>query len=261
MAAVWAAAFHLQAGARADLRLLFAFQHLLRVDNVPPLLRIASLMDAPEFAALSVVALAIAARRRAWGDAARGAVIVIGAELSAQLLKRLTAAPREPLILPHALWPSGHITAAAAVSVAFVLVVAPAWRGRVAIAAGLVSGAIALAVLGLVTHHPSDALGALLLTGAWTAGALAFAPGGAGRAWTWGPALVCVAAGVALAVVYTVGMAALGHVSPGTVWDVVRAAPGYPGLAVAIGVAAIALPVSVALALEPSARARPRARR
>lgn len=98
-------------------------------------------------------------------------VLVAGATLTTQVLKRLVIL-REVLVpgvevTPNS-FPSGHTTVAAAVAVALTLASPRRLRSVVAI-----GGAAWTAIAGIGTiaegwHRPSDVLGALLVVGAWT---------------------------------------------------------------------------------------------
>jgi membrane-associated phospholipid phosphatase len=102
-------------------------------------------------------------------------LLVVGANLTTQLLKAVTDRPDYGVDLARAAagnsLPSGHTTLAASVAVALVLVLPARLRG----AAGLLGAGYA-ALAGVATlsagwHRPSDAVAALLVVGAWAAGA------------------------------------------------------------------------------------------
>lgn len=106
-------------------------------------------------------------------------VIVAGANLTTQLLKVVLEHARHKawehgVELPWAnSFPSGHTTAAASIAVALLFVV-PARRRFDAAAAGLLlTAAVALSVVILGWHYPSDVLGGLLVVATWGFAALA----------------------------------------------------------------------------------------
>jgi len=114
---------------------------------------------------------------------------VLGAEVTAQLLKPLLAVQRpHPAdhYMPAAAWPSGHTTAAVSLLFGLLIVLPPRLRPPVAV----IGGGFAVLALGslvlLGSHYPSDVLGGILVSAAWCAVALAFS--GSGRAPTTVPA-------------------------------------------------------------------------
>ncbi len=116
-----------------------------------------------------------AGRRR---EALAGAAVVIGAGATTQILKHVFAYPRFENVwwtTSHELaFPSGHTTAVASLSIALVLVVPQAHRLSAAAVGVLATGAVAIAVMLLGWHYPSDVLGGLLVASAWGLGAVAY---------------------------------------------------------------------------------------
>jgi membrane-associated phospholipid phosphatase len=105
--------------------------------------------------------------------------VIIGANLTTQLLKVALEHPRHTIHqgVTHAFWaellpsadafPSGHTTAAASVAVALLFVV-PHRHQMTALAAGiLLTAAVAVSVVVLTWHYPSDAVGAVLVAAIW----------------------------------------------------------------------------------------------
>ncbi len=144
---------------------------------------VVSFFDPASFAlllALLVGGAILAGRKRA-GLAAGAAVL--GAEVTAQLLKPLLAVQRPypaDHYLPAASWPSGHTTAAVSLLLGLLIVLPPRLRPPVAVLGGGFA-AIALGSLVLLgSHYPSDVLGGILVSVAWCAVALAVS--GSGRA-------------------------------------------------------------------------------
>jgi membrane-associated phospholipid phosphatase len=122
--------------------------------------------------------LAVALRTGRRGAALAGLAIVLGADLTTAFLKQALAAPRLDVVLGWAQvgedsFPSGHATAAFAMAAAWALFVPPRRRLPVAIAGFLLASLVALSVVVLRYHFPSDALGGLLVASAWTFGVLA----------------------------------------------------------------------------------------
>jgi membrane-associated phospholipid phosphatase len=113
--------------------------------------------------------------RRRPGIAAAVGLIVVGANLTTQLLQRITASPRSTALvsLSDSLWPSGHTTAAMTLAVCLVLVASARLRAVAAAFGALAVMALVLSILVSGKHLPSDVLGAMLVAGAWTGLALA----------------------------------------------------------------------------------------
>jgi membrane-associated phospholipid phosphatase len=104
--------------------------------------------------------------------------VVAGANLTTQLFKALLAHPRFQSALgaeqlASNSFPSGHVTAAASVAVAFLFVVPRDWRLLTALGGiGLVA-AVGCSVMALSWHYPSDVLGGVLVAAGWGFAALA----------------------------------------------------------------------------------------
>ena len=123
-------------------------------------------------------------RRRPWLAVGAG-VIVVGANVSTQVVK--AAIDRPDLIAggppdPGA-FPSGHATVAMSLAMALVLVSPPLVRWTAALAGCAYAGGVGIAVIALGWHRPSEVLGAYLMAVAWAAlvaAVLAAAPGARG---------------------------------------------------------------------------------
>jgi membrane-associated phospholipid phosphatase len=132
----------------------------------------------PIFAMAAVITLiGLAGGRRR--ELVAAAAVVFGANLSTQVLKHVLSHHRwdDSLIGLHAPWedafPSGHTTAAAAIAVALVLVVAPRARPLAAALGAAFTLAVGISVVVIQWHYPSDVLGGLLVVGSWTFAAIA----------------------------------------------------------------------------------------
>lgn len=119
--------------------------------------------------AVAATCVALAVIRRRWRLAAGALVVIAGADLSTQLLKRVVL-DRSVLdvVAPNSL-PSGHATAVAS-AVGALLLVAP----RAARLLVVVLGSFAIGVTGASTivagwHRPADVVAALAVCVAWTA--------------------------------------------------------------------------------------------
>jgi hypothetical protein len=165
--AVWAAAFHGQAASTADERALVGFLSLWQPRLSSPLRDLANLFNVWPFVAIAAGLVAIAVLRGPPLVAAAIGVILVGANLTTQLLEPLVAAPRPGRLLASAAWPSGHATAAASVAPCLVLLAPLRHRPMVAAGAGTMLTATVYSILLLSWHRPTDVLGGMLVAGVW----------------------------------------------------------------------------------------------
>lgn len=171
-ALVWAVAFGTARGVRLDARALANFMDVGRHGAKPPAEIAVHLADPVPFALLSAAVLTVALRRGGVRLAAILGAGLLGACLTTQLLKRLTADPRgiEQVPLGHvaaAAWPSGHATAATALALCLVAVAPPRLRPHAAAAGVALTLTVAASVLLLGRHFPSDVLGGFCVAAAW----------------------------------------------------------------------------------------------
>ncbi|MDR7273830.1 phosphatase PAP2 family protein [Catenuloplanes atrovinosus] len=133
--------------------------------------------------AMSVVSLAlvtalvffIAAIRRRYLLAVVAIVIIVGANVTTQLLKLRGLRPDygidpDRVTVGNTL-PSGHTTIAASVAIAFILVLPRALSGPGTIAVAVWSAFAGVATLAAGWHRPSDAVAAFLVAGVWASAA------------------------------------------------------------------------------------------
>lgn len=137
-------------------------------------------ISVPFIAAVLVVAVVIALLRRRWLLAAQVALLIGGANLTGQLLKRglldrpdLEVGDRLPNTLP-----SGHTVAATSCAVALVLVAPRRWRAVVAVLGALYAAGTGVSTLVGAWHRPGDVVAAMILVLAWTCLARALGPSG-----------------------------------------------------------------------------------
>ena len=118
-----------------------------------------------------LVALALVRRRP--GVAVGVVVVLAGANLTTQLLKRTLEQSREsgpaPTYAGPPSFPSGHATVAMSLALAAVLASPAGLRLVTALAGALYSTAVGVALVALGWHFPSDVAGGYLVSGAWTA--------------------------------------------------------------------------------------------
>ena len=209
LVALYLAAFELGATERADERVLDGFLSL----STPSTWAAASFVshffnERPYAVAVLIVMVAALWLGRLRMAVAVG-VVCLGANLTTQALKLLTAAPRAPTWLPDASFPSGHLTAATSLALCVVLVAPVALRPYAVVAGALGVLATAYSILVIGSHHPSDVAGGMLMAGAWTGVVVAVLERGraataAPRRWRW---LALAAAGISVCALLVVALA------------------------------------------------------
>ncbi len=133
------------------------------------------------FALMSLLVIAVAFLRRRPRAALMAIAILGGANVTTQVLKRLTEGPRAYDIAGWAggkgaeLWPSGHTTGAMTLALCLVLVVSRRLRPVAAAIGGCWTVAMVYSLMVLGHHLPSDSVAALLVATSWTFLALAAA--------------------------------------------------------------------------------------
>lgn len=162
-------------GAQArDALTLQGFADLSRPRVAPWANLIAHSVDAKPFLLLALAFPTVAVLRGRPRIALAAATAMFGAVASSELLKSLLAHPRnsgglESFQVPGASWPSGHATAAMAITLAAILVTPRRLRSLVAAAGTALTVAVSYSILMLHWHFPSDVLGGYLVAATWTA--------------------------------------------------------------------------------------------
>lgn len=123
-------------------------------------------------------AVAIGLYRRLVARPAAAAILVVGADLTTQLLKHLISDGRYgPLARSYGVdehsFPSGHATTMTALTFAYLLVVPARLRLPVAIVGGILTVLVAGSMVVLHRHWPSDAVGGVLVGCVWGFGTIA----------------------------------------------------------------------------------------
>lgn len=125
------------------------------------------------FAGLGLaVAVVLALARGRWWLATQVAILVVGSNLTTQLLKH--AVLDRPALLDVAradvnTLPSGHTTVAASVAAGLLVAVPRRWRPVVAVAGAAYTAATGVSTLIGQWHRPSDVVAAVLIVLAWGA--------------------------------------------------------------------------------------------
>jgi membrane-associated phospholipid phosphatase len=168
----WFLAFHVGIVRRADFRILAGFTdlHRQRVDPIASF--IAKLCDPKPFVFLGGALVVLALVRRRPAVALVIAAILLGANVTTQLLKPLLAEPRGLLpggnIIAAASWPSGHATAAMSLALCSLLAFPSRLRPVVAALGAVFAVAVSYSFLTLEWHYPSDVFGGFLVATTWT---------------------------------------------------------------------------------------------
>jgi membrane-associated phospholipid phosphatase len=170
--AVWALAFHVGFAGRADGAIAQAFIRLQAPCTEQLARWLAALGGIVALALCGATAVATAICRGLPARAAGVAVLLVGANLTAQLLKVALAHPRYQSVLgPNQVgaesWPSGHATAAMSMVLATVMVTPKRWQPVVGGLGGVYAAGIAYAILLLDWHYPSDVIGGFLVALTW----------------------------------------------------------------------------------------------
>ncbi len=116
-----------------------------------------------------------------WGrrrQALAAAAVLIGANVTTQVLKVVLAHPRyQPILgvnqVDAAAFPSGHATSAMSIAVAMLLVAPERLRAVAGAAGAAIFLAVSISILILGWHYPSDVLGGILVAAAFGFAALA----------------------------------------------------------------------------------------
>jgi len=133
---------------------------------------IASLGDPLPMLAMLAVACGIALLRGRPRGVVAAVLVVVGANVTTQLLKILLAHPRVKLAIggdpfePNT-FPSGHTTATASIAIAYLFVVPAALRKLTLIVGAAFTLAVGCSVVVIGWHYPSDVLGGILVAAGW----------------------------------------------------------------------------------------------
>jgi membrane-associated phospholipid phosphatase len=170
----WFAAFHVGFIEHADRSILQGFAGLgtrPRINSAASF--IAKLCNPNPYVYLCAVPFLVALARRRFWLATGILAVLLGANVTTQLLKPLLAQPRAaPGVLisapASASWPSGHATAAMSLALCCVLAVPGRLRPWVTALGAAFAVAVCYSFLTLDWHYPSDVLGGFLIAAVWT---------------------------------------------------------------------------------------------
>ncbi len=181
LALVWFAAFQIGFFGHADQSIYMQFGDLHGHGGVE---RVAGFFvgwfDPNPYVYLVLVPLVVALLRGRPRVVLAVGAIILGANVTTELLKQVVAAPRPASLfssgvspLPPASWPSGHSTAAMSLVLASLLAAPARLRPVVAGLGAALAIAVGYSVLAAGMHYPSDVLGGFLVAATWTLGMVA----------------------------------------------------------------------------------------
>ena len=176
LALVWFAAFHIGFFRHLDQSIYLQFVDLKAHGRIASTAgHFVRLFDVNPYAYLVLAPLVVALLRRRPRVVLAVGAIVLGANVTTEVLKHLLAAPRPGSLfaggvswLPPASWPSGHSTAVMALVLASVLAASARLRPVVAALGASLAIAVGYSLLATGTHYPSDVLGGFLVAASWT---------------------------------------------------------------------------------------------
>ena len=133
---------------------------------------IARLGDPGAQLALLALACLVGLWRRRPRRVAAAVALVVGANLTTQILKTALAHPRYHQLFGYrqvneAAFPSGHSTAVAAMVFAWALVLPRSWRPAILIVGAALAVVVGAALVVLHRHFPSDVVGGWLVASGW----------------------------------------------------------------------------------------------
>jgi membrane-associated phospholipid phosphatase len=171
----WFATFHVGLFEHADQSVFRGFADLNQHPQLSALASfVAGLCNPQPFVYLAAIPVAVALLRGRPRLAIAIAAILLGANVTTELLKPLLAHPRAAWLLGGrppvgaASWPSGHATAAMSLALTSVLAAPGRLRPVVAAIGAAFAVAVSYSFLTLGWHYPSDVFGGFLVAATWT---------------------------------------------------------------------------------------------
>ncbi len=171
----WFAAFHIGVVERVDQKIFSGFGGLSHRPRLSSLANhIARLCNPKPYVYFCVLPVLLALARRRVRVAVTVSGILLGANVTTELLKPLLAQHRARSLLGTILppdaasWPSGHATAAMSLTLCLVLASPARLRPAMATLGAVFSVAVSYSFLTLGWHYPTDVLGGYLIAMTWT---------------------------------------------------------------------------------------------
>lgn len=129
--------------------------------------RFVSPFDPNPYLYLALVPVAVAVLRRRPRSALAVIAILLGANVTTELLKHTLSEPLLPS-MPAPSWPSGHATAVMSLALASVLAAPTRLRPAAAALGASLAIAVGYSVIATGMHYPSDVVGGFLVAATWT---------------------------------------------------------------------------------------------
>jgi membrane-associated phospholipid phosphatase len=172
LAVGWLVTFHLGFARWLDAAVLQGFVALRRPAIDPFVQALADVGDAVPMVLVGLALVAWAWARGRPRVALAVPAVLLGAELTTQVLKPLLADPRVCQCFADgrveaASWPSGHATGAMALALCAVLVAPPRRRPLVAAVGAALAVATSYSLMTMGWHYPSDVLAGFLVATTW----------------------------------------------------------------------------------------------
>ena len=172
----WYAAFHIGFVEQTDEKIFSGFGGLGQRPHVGALANaIAQLCNPDPYVYLAAIPIVVALLRRRLPVALTVGGIILGANITTELLKPLLAEPRAHALLvgkflpPGAgSWPSGHATAAMSLTLCMILASPARFRPVMATLGAAFTIAVVYSFLALGWHYPTDVLGGFVVATTWT---------------------------------------------------------------------------------------------
>lgn len=164
------------AGETVDRRALYSFSELQRPRLAELADDIARLCNPKPFAVLTAILVVVALVRLGPLAACAAGAVLVGANVTTQILKPLLATPRGAYgdyVIGAEAFPSGHATAAMSLALVAVVIAPRILRPLVAFLGAGFALAVGFAIVSLDWHFPSDVAGGYLVAAAWCFAGLA----------------------------------------------------------------------------------------
>jgi membrane-associated phospholipid phosphatase len=165
---VWFASFHVAFFSHANQSIYLQFGDLQAHGRLEWIARhFVAPFDPNPYVYLALVPVAVAVLRGRPRSALAVVAIILGANVTTELLKHTLSEPRLPFV-PTPSWPSGHSTAVMSLALASVLAAPTRLRPAAAALGASLAIAVGYSVIATGMHYPSDVVGGFLVAATWT---------------------------------------------------------------------------------------------
>lgn len=168
LALVWFAAFHIGFFAHANQSIFLQFGDLDAHSRLESVARhFVSPFNPNPYVYLAMVPVAVALARGRPRLAFAVGAIILGANVTTELLKHVLSEPAPSRLLPTPSWPSGHSTAAMSLALGAALAAPARLRPAAAALGASLAIAVGYSVMATGMHYPSDVVGGFLVAATW----------------------------------------------------------------------------------------------